>query len=51
MSFKTYSAYMTEMVQCHTQYDRCTYGIMGVKRTVMTSGMQPLSLNYLETCF
>ena len=40
---------MTDMAQLHTPYDKCTYGIMGVKRTVMTQGMQPMILNYLET--
>ena len=27
----------------------CTYGVMGVKRTVRISGIQPANISYLET--
>ena len=39
---------------CHIwriTYDSHIYDNIGVKRIVRTSGMQPLSLNYLATCF
>ena len=50
MPYVIYDIYDIYDILCHTPYAICMYVNIGVKRSVKTSGTQPIILNILQNC-